>query len=925
MISGEGKDRWRTVLEIYEAAADLPPEQRRAFVESHSDSDWIASEVFELLARLEARTEPSTAPQPPPPSKIGRYIIQELLGRGGMGEVYSARDTELDRTVALKLLSSETLDNGSVKRLIWEAKAASALNHPNIVTVHEIIDTGFGLAIVMEAVSGVPLRKLTGQSMPVSEVLKIGRQVAEALAAAHHHGIVHRDIKPENIMVREDGYVKLLDFGLARKTDGAQSTSGLIPAGTLRYMSPEQARGEKAGRASDIFSLGIVLYELATGRHPFPGTTAFETAHAICTMEPQMASASQPLLPPRLTTLIASMLHKSPEARPVAAGVVEELNAVGMAATAAKPFSRRLPAAALMLVLAIGGWIAWRPRPSTVAMLSPIPLTTDSGYEYEPRLSPDGKQIAYTRGRTGAEPAVVVQEIGSTSSPVRVIARNAYSPAWSPRGDVLAVLRNQPADRDLHDILLINRSGDVLRRIAEIRSPGAFQDWAPSPYIDFSPDGRYLVACDGWGPRPSSLVIISVETGDKSPLTTPATNVMGDFSPRFSPDGRRVAFTRVRRYAAADIFVLALKPDMRADGLPIRIASDELWNGFPVWTAKSDHLLFASGLLQGARLKLVRVPGGVPITLPVAESAATPLDLRHLERPGRSRIVYTRLIRDNNIIHFPLDAEKQERRTAPSRIADSSFIDEMPHYSPDGNQIAFRSNRTGTFQVWLAEPDGSNARQVSRLRSADIGSLTWSPDSQHLALQVTLPEWTGVYEMNVSNGETRRLVEGAADGPSYTPDGEYLLYGSRKLGKPQIWRVAVRGGSPEPYGDVTADTAQLAPDGKTLVFVRGLELFVRPEGGPTTRVFRQIYSQQSFAVTRSAVFAVARRNDTGPWTVIAWRFATRRAEQVAQMEKAPGNGITVSPDERTLLVSQLEHLILDLMMLDDIPDHVLAQ
>jgi serine/threonine protein kinase len=204
-----------------------------------------------------------------------------------MGEVYAARDTELDRPVALKFLLSEADgDRSGIRRFVREAKAASALNHPNILTVYEVVHAGSGLAIAMELVEGKAFREFCSRSLSLEQVVDLGRQVASALATAHEKGLVHRDIKPENLVLRQDGLVKVLDFGLAREfsTQAATNTqtTGLDTAvGTPRYMSPEQLRGDTLTGATDLFSLGIVLYELATCRHPFAADFTWETAYAI--------------------------------------------------------------------------------------------------------------------------------------------------------------------------------------------------------------------------------------------------------------------------------------------------------------------------------------------------------------------------------------------------------------------------------------------------------------------------------------------------------------------------------------------------------------------------------------------------------------------------------------------------------------------
>jgi len=259
---------------------------------------------------------------------ISHYRIIEKLGEGGMGAVYRAQDLRLGRPVALKFISAKQVDDAAATRFFREARAASALNHPNIITIHDIGEAEAGRFIAMELVEGRTLRALASPAL--GELYRIGNQAAKALVAAHAAGIVHRDIKPENIMVRADGYVKVLDFGLARmasavidekETASAQVTAAGTILGTLRYMSPEQARGESAAAPSDIFSLGIVLYELATGRHPFAAASQLGVLHAILADEPVPPSRLRPEIPAALEGLILRMFEKDARLRPTAAAV----------------------------------------------------------------------------------------------------------------------------------------------------------------------------------------------------------------------------------------------------------------------------------------------------------------------------------------------------------------------------------------------------------------------------------------------------------------------------------------------------------------------------------------------------------------------------------------------------------------------------
>jgi predicted ATPase len=346
------------VRELFALAVDVPPGKVETWLAEQAGADpWLIAEVKSLLAADAAATgflsggvvvplsavEADTAaaatvrsePQAlSPGTMVGPYELQSLLGAGGMGQVYEARHTRLNRQVALKLLSNQRLDPARVRRFEQEARAASALNHPNIVTVYDILDSDAGRCIAMELVRGRTLRDVIDQRPALDLSADLVRQAALALHVAHEAGIVHRDIKPENVMVRDDGYVKVLDFGLARAVPigAAAGEAPAAPAsrhviGTIRYMSPEQTRGEALTVATDVFSLGIVLYELATGRHPFEGRTVAECLEATREHEPPSPVRLNPAVPAALDALIVEMLHKDPRLRPTADVVARTLAA----------------------------------------------------------------------------------------------------------------------------------------------------------------------------------------------------------------------------------------------------------------------------------------------------------------------------------------------------------------------------------------------------------------------------------------------------------------------------------------------------------------------------------------------------------------------------------------------------------------------
>jgi predicted ATPase/serine/threonine protein kinase len=331
-------ERYEQVAGIFHRAAELSGESRREFLESACAGDpSLLREVESLLCAGEqagtflASTSdegPALECRIPPGRRIGHYVIDSFLGAGGMGQVYLATDSRLGRKVAIKLLPAAGAHARRAARFEAEARAASALNHPNIVTVYDVGVADEGRFIVMEHIAGRTLRDLLAGGPVIEAIPKLGPQMARALLTAHAGGITHRDIKPENIMVRHDGFVKVLDFGLARlvyadsqSSRGTESATGARIMGTVRYMSPEQARGGNAESPSDIFSLGIVFYEMATGQHPFPADSPLGTLHAILTAAPAHPSVANPFVRPGLEGLILAMLDKDPAKRPTGAEI----------------------------------------------------------------------------------------------------------------------------------------------------------------------------------------------------------------------------------------------------------------------------------------------------------------------------------------------------------------------------------------------------------------------------------------------------------------------------------------------------------------------------------------------------------------------------------------------------------------------------
>jgi non-specific serine/threonine protein kinase len=338
-------ERHRHIGELFHRANELDEGERRGFLEDACKGDEdLRSHVESLLAAnqqagdfIEAPTVDASFVQPlilPAGRTVGHYTIRSLLGAGGMGQVYLAADARLDRNVALKLLPVYSGANPDLARRFGrEARAASALNHPNVVTVYDVGSSDDGQFIVMEYVEGRTLRTILEQGDMLQLLPDYGLQMAKGLSAAHASGITHRDIKPENIIVRPDGQIKILDFGLATLMQSQESREALFRTGTqagrligtVRYMSPEQARGDEPSSASDVFSLGLVFYEMATGCHPFESDSFLGAIHASVTRHPTTPSRLNPVVRPELDRLILRMLKKDPAERPNIADVASAL------------------------------------------------------------------------------------------------------------------------------------------------------------------------------------------------------------------------------------------------------------------------------------------------------------------------------------------------------------------------------------------------------------------------------------------------------------------------------------------------------------------------------------------------------------------------------------------------------------------------
>lgn len=794
-------ERWAKVWDVFRDLRDLPPEERSSAL----DTLRLAPDVLdEALALLEASTsyatqKPTAAALPTnaeytPGREFGRYVIVGHIGQGGFGSIYAARDKELRRTVALKVLSGLLPENG--ERLIEEARAASALNHPNIVTVFETIAADGHLAIAMELVDGPSLRQMLNDQqapLPVEKTVQYGRQIAQALAAAHEAGIAHRDVKPENLLLRKDGYIKLVDFGLATSLIPQTQDKTYALAGTMRYMSPEQLQGEQASPASDVFSLGLVLYEMATGAHPFRGDSPLDTAAAIVARKPIPPSRAASRIPAKLDRLIVTMLSKNAGDRPTAAEVTKSLLALEHGP--GRRWGARLAWATVVLAGTAAALSFVLPRWSHTARALAIrldsrPLTGEEGRETKPALSPDGRYVAYHwQNRAGGKTVTRVREIDSERTTLLPIA-GPFS--WLPDNQRIGFVR----PGGVRDALrTIRRDGTDEETILEAKQISHFE-WSPS--------GEWIVyqAIPG-GQNPSALFVYSTRSRESRQITFPPATTYGDEDCAISPDGKYVAFWRTVSHVHADLLVTSF-PVSRP---PRTVAANQRGRNTLVWVRDGSALI--SSTSRGATYSLWLYPAdGKQTPSRLTETGMQARDARGaLER---NRLVWTNVLEDTNIWSVPLAGGN------PGRVVASTMLDNDINSSSLG-LLAFRSDRSGFSEVWIAGKSGDSQRKVTNLENF-TGSPRWSPDGHRLAFDSQSVDMaTKIFVMDCDPAGmqcgppvqvTHHLAADAL--PNWSVDGTHLYFASQRTGQWQVWKT--------PANSVREQAVQVTTQGGYLAF-----------------------------------------------------------------------------------------------------------
>ena len=876
---------------------------------------------------------------------ISHYKILEKLGEGGMGVVYKATDTKLERTVALKFLASDRLEDEEHKaRFRREARAAAALDHPNICTVYEIDEAQGQTFLAMPYLEGSTVRqKVKQRPLKLDEALDIAIQAGEGLRAAHAKRIVHRDIKSANLMVSPQGQVKVMDFGLAQAADQSQLTKTETLLGTSVYMSPEQAQRLPTDRRTDIWSLGIVIYEMLIGRTPFEGEREQAVLYGIVQEEPEPITSQRARVPLDLDWVVSKALAKDKEERyphiddmlvdlrAVARQVAEESDTGRPSKRPTTKVQREAPArarrrrltwalgiAAAAVVLTLAGMGVRNFLPTTEAPLEPlrpVPLTSYPGFEAVASFSPDGNQVAFPWTGGNTESFDIYVKVVGPGPPLRLTTHPDWdgSPAWSPDGRQIAFLRGQPQAGEKMGLYLISPLGGTERKLAETR---VAPNYMLGTCLAWSPDSTWLAVCD-WAedsPGPLSLFLLAVDSGERRRLTTPPDSTLGDVLPAFSPDGRMLAFSRYGSGIKTDLYLLDLDEDLNPQGEPRRRTFIEQVMAGHGFTSDGRDIVFAAGSLGAASLWRVPTSGTAsPERLPFGESGIWP----QLSRQG-NRLAYTAAHNNINIYRLNLPVADGVTGAAVQLISSSQW-ERDPQYSPDGKRIAFVSFRSGDAEIWKCDSDGSNPVQLTSLGARIVGKPRWAPDGKSIGFS-SLAEG---YVVDAEGGAPRRLTSDPVGNPSWSRNGEWIYFGSDRNGYPQCFKMPAGGG---PAQVVTAGYGPRmeSPDGKWFYFARARNQSVHSvwrmpvEGGSEedAELLLESLHDELYGVVEDGVYFVP-PSKGADYSLHFLRFATGAVEPIHDFERQPVGTMSVAPDGRSILFGQMEPMEADIMLVEN--------
>jgi Tol biopolymer transport system component len=869
--------------------------------------------------------------------RLGPYEILGLVGAGGMGEVYRARDTRLGRVVAVKILPPAVAEDAfRLQRFEKEARTVGALNHPNVVALYDVGREAGRFYVVTELLEGQTLRDRLegGTPLPSRKAVEYAVQVTHGLAAAHDNGIVHRDLKPENVFVTRDGRVKILDFGLARRVESIRSeeptgsfgtpTAGTEPGavlGTVGYMSPEQVRGEVLDARSDIFSFGAILYEMLCGRRAFRGASAVETMHAILKDEPPALSDLEPPAPAALERIVERCLEKSRDERFRSAHdlafALEALSDVRSTVAAAIPTRRRLdPARLLLLGGALAAFLAGllaamraAPARPDLAAYRFTPFATDAGWKGWPAWSPDGRTLAYVGEATGLLQVFTRGLDAASAAQVTQSPRDCSDPFWSRDGARIYYISLAGMAQSLWSVGAAGGAPDLVLRNASAAA--------------LTPDGQrlFLLREDQYQGNFFQSLWVS-----QPPGAEPQRYAEGPFKQkrfargflRASPDGTVVGLwgaptadeaAHEAGYANPELWLLPTRA-----GTPRQVLRELPSRPDPSpfsFLPDSRHVVFAGEFRErtpGTHLFVADTASGEYWALTATSSS----EQYPAASPSGDQIAFTDQKEDYDLVEIPFDGSPARTVLATSRNETD------PAWSPVGNQYAYVTDRSGDQEVWLRSRDGSLERPlVTRGSFQDttllISGVAVSPDGRRVAYQRRGPSGFKVWISAVAGGPAVQLIldDSYQDAPTWSPDGNWIAYALFRGGRRALAKVRVGAGEPPlvlKEGIVYPSNPKWSPSGALITCETPEGFSVVSADGKQARTLAE-EAPLAHAWSRDSRSIYAIRGEDLRLQLVSIDVASGRETALVKdlgpvpPSSVPLAGLSLAPDGRSLLAS----------------------
>ena len=877
---------------------------------------------------------------------ISHYTILEKIGEGGMGEVYRAEDLKLKRQVAIKFLPSRiTIDEKERARFLQEAQATAAINHPHVCVIYEIQDDGYPPFIVLEYVEGQTLHKkittsfsppsrekgsgipltgdlMDGEYIPMPTTIEYAIQICEALKTAHENCIIHRDIKSDNIMITANNQIKVMDFGLAKLKGSLTMTQSTSTVGTLAYMSPEQIEGREIDTRSDIFSFGVVLYEMLSGKLPFQGAYESALIYSILNEQPEPIQKIRSCIPSELIHVLNRSLEKNPEERYQRVDdllidlkrikkdcqkmAVESIAPAVPETIRTKLFTLIRLAVVLIILLTIMGLIYIFNRMSDTHEnpLIAIPFTSLTGHEIYPEFSPDGSRIAFSwNGENQNRYDIYLKSIGSESLfRLTNLPGGVWSPEWSPDGKQIAFCRVSEGKRGIY---IVTVTGDSVWQLHK-------GNWEELYKLSWSPDNQYIAISGRLSTQElPSIYLLSVKQQVLEKLTSPPIQFFGDYNGSFSPDGKMIAFNRDVSAETGDIYILSI-----TGGEPKQLTFDNSMISGLSWTQNGGEIVFSSNRNSTVGLWRVPVKGG--------KARPVSVNGQYIESPAIARcgnhLAYVEYAYNRNIYRIAIPKSEGER-IIPEKFIASNQSDFQSEFSPDGSRIAFISFRSGSREIWACDSAGQNPHILVALGGAISSAVRWSPDGSRIVFD-NRPEGHADIFIADSAGELQhRITAGVSDDilPCWSKDGAWIYFTSNRSGEFQIWKISTSGDNLNQLTSSGGYGPHISADGKWIYYTRSESVSpiykIPATGGDEILAGNIRVYWYDWCLGKNEIYYVNRKQ--GRTAIEFLDLRDNRSVHIADVDIRGWSFLNISTDNKYLLYSHVDYSDSDIMLVEN--------